>query len=118
LLGKGKPFDEEFPQIADLRVEIIPYSGEPGEPLGESRRKYTFTINNKPDEYFDCDNLLCYGGGFSIREILRDMVKKGEAKREQHVFCRGWESSPKGRDKHFTCSRSWTVRVSVVYKAT
>ncbi len=104
-------FDEAFPQIADIRIEV-----EIGHaPSGNRKRVYTRP--HVPGEYIDCDNSLCYNGGFSIGEVLRDMVGKGETGRSGSAICRGYEGSPKGRRKYRDCLNYFRYKVQLTYRS-
>ena len=65
------PFKEAFPQIQDITVRVE----ESGKGVYEDFNILLYTIDNPPGEYIDCSNPLCYGGGFSIGQILRQMVR-------------------------------------------
>jgi len=66
--------------------------------------------------FVDCSNAVCYRGGVAILPILRDMVREGKTESETTRPCRGYEGSPKGRERVRDCLHGFTVRVHVVYK--
>ncbi|MBC8492913.1 MAG: hypothetical protein H8D43_03930 [Chloroflexi bacterium] len=111
--AKKTPFFEEaFPQIEDLRVEVT----ESDDMLEGGGCVRVYTIKDPPGEYIDCSNPLCYNGGFSIGPILRDMVRKGETERETTKRCQGYEGSPKGRRKYKLCWIWFKIKVFVKYR--
>jgi hypothetical protein len=57
VFGTKVNFEQAFPTIADLRIEISE-SGM-GDALGSNR---VYTMDTRPGEYSDWYNLLCYNG--------------------------------------------------------
>jgi hypothetical protein len=112
VFSRKVPFEEAFPEIKDLRIEVQTLSE------GSKFVNYTsvYTMKDKPGEYIDCLNPLCYGGGFSIGKILRDMVSKKETTYESSAMCKGYEGSPKGRRRYRSCLSHWKVKVTLEYK--
>jgi hypothetical protein len=66
-------------------------------------------------EYVDCENRLCYNGGVSIGQKLRDMVRGQETEAEFSAICKGYEGSPQGRRKYRTCLNRFEVKIRVEY---
>jgi len=110
--AKKPLFEELFPQIEDLRVEVT----ESDDTLRGGGCVRAYTIKDPPGEYIDCSNPLCYNGGFSIGSILRDMVRKGQTEHETTERCQGYEGSPKGRRKHKDCWICFKIKVFVIYR--
>ena len=104
------PFAEAFPEIEDVRIEV-----EIGYALSGNLKR-VYSGQHLPGEYVDCDNALCYNGGFSIGEVLRDMVGKREGDREGSTICRGYEGSPKGRRKYRDCFNFFRYKVHIEYR--
>jgi len=111
VFGKKVKFEEAFPEIKTLRVECTEEGYGARNPITR-----IYTEKNTPGEYIDCHNPLCYNGGFSIGQILREMVQKREKHWEGTKFCQGYEGSPKGRRKYRSCINSWKVKVDIEYK--
>ena len=107
-------FEKEFPQLVDFRIRVEEKRGYSD--YSKSPRVHIFTPANPPGEYVDCSNPYCYNGGFSIRAILRDMVKKGETERETSEVCQGYLGSPKGRKKIKPCFNSFEVSIQLKYE--
>ena len=111
VFGQKVPFEEAFPEIDDVRVEVA----ESGH--GMRGKNKDVHIKGHLGEYIDCSNPLCYRGGFSIGAILRDMVKDRKEQFETTKGCQGYEGSPKGRRKYGSCPHLFRVLVTVKYKA-
>ena len=105
-------FDEAFPEIEDLTVEVEKF----GEGVQKWNRKSVYRKQNFPGEYIDCNNSLCYNGGFSIGSILREMVKNKQLELETSELCIGYEGSPKGIKKYRSCLNCFKVKVTIKYK--
>lgn len=112
LFGRKVGFDEAFPQIEDLIVEVE----ESGRGIDEWNRKSMYRKEYFPGEYVDCSNSLCYNGGFSIGSILREMVSKKQTELQTSRHCQGHEGSPKGKRIYRKCTNHFTIRVSITYK--
>ncbi len=107
-------FDEAFPEIDDIRVEVE----ERGEGVrqffpGDSKSIYGKSLLG---EYVDCSNSLCYNGGVSIGEAIREMVRSRATERETSQICCGYEGSPKGRRKYRKCTNHFKVKVAIKFK--
>ena len=110
VFAKKVSFAEAFPEIADVRVEV-----EFGHAMdGNPKRVYTKSYLG---EYIDCDNGLCYNGGFSIGEVIRSMVSEKTTDRDGSAICRGYEGSPKGRRKYRDCLNFFRYKVHIDYVA-
>lgn len=105
-------FDEAFPEIEDLTVEVE----KSGEGVKEWNHKSVYRMQNFPGEYINCNNPLCYNGGFAIGSILREMVRNKQLELETSKFCIGNEGSPKGRIIYRKCLNSFNVKVTIKYK--
>jgi len=96
-------FAEAFPEIDDVTVEV-----ERDGQRQTYQKRYL-------GEYIDCDKPLCYRGGFSIGEVLREMVRERSTERQGGALCRGNEGSPKGRRVYRKCVMYFRYKVSVTY---
>jgi len=112
MFSRKVSFDEAFPEIEDLIIEVEESSGVPS-PGGS---KSIYNRQNMPGEYINCSNSLCYNGGFSIGSILREMVSKKQTELETSKFCQGNEASPKGRRVYRKCWHSFKTKVSIKYR--
>ena len=113
VFAKKSPFKEAYPEIDDLTIEVNKTSHHN---YTESPLKHHFSIENPPGEYIDCDNPLCYNGGFSIGSVLRRMVSNKETQKEGSGSCQGYEGSPKGRRRYRSCLSVFRYKANIKYK--
>jgi len=109
---KKVPFDEAFPEIEDLKIEVEEW----GDGVDELNGKSIYQKQNFPGEYIDCSNPFCYNGGFSIGKIIHKMYRNKQTELETTELCQGYEGSPKGRRKYRRCLNSFKIKVSIKYK--
>ena len=127
--GKRVPFEEAFPNIADLSIEIFEFDSfirprddsylksDPVDMLFGRNPKYRHYTNKRfPGEYIDCSGTLCYSGGFSILKIIREMNRNREEVKEGKERCQGYEGSPKGRKKYKACLHEFEYRIKIKYE--
>ena len=113
LFSRKVPFEEAFPEIDDVVVDVEEQGQVPQ--YRQHARQYT---KANLDEFIDCSNPPCYDGGFSICEILRNMVSERQRELETIKCCQGHEASAKGRRKYRPCANFFKIKVSIRYKAT
>jgi hypothetical protein len=106
---KKVSFTETFPQIENVIV-VVEEKGS-GSSLRPSPLQYD---KNTLSEFIDCHNSSCYNGGFSIGDILRDMVKDKKTSIETVKFCQGYEGSPKGKRRR-SCITQFNIKVEIQY---
>ena len=107
---KTSSFEKAFPQILELTVKIEERNGN-----GHPCRAYGINRTNV-SEYIDCSNPLCYNGGISVGQILRNMAwTKAIRHEEEYRRCQGYEGSPKGRRRYGPCSQSFRIVAEVTY---
>ena len=106
-------FEEAFPDIDDITVDVE----EKGYGVYGESNKRRYTRQYLPGEYVDCSNPSCYNGGFSIGQVLRDMVKNKQTDAEMSQICQGYEGSPKGKRRYRSCINSFTIKAHIVYKS-
>ncbi len=111
--GKKVPFEEAFPQVAAMEVEVTEQGN--GVPRGAAIRHYS--LANNPGEYVNCHNPLCHNGGFSLGEVLREMVERRETVREVHRPCQGNETSPGGGRVYQECASLFKITVHLSYRS-
>lgn len=110
--AKKVSFDEAFPEIEDFTIEVE----ESVKGISDLGRKATFRKQNFPGEYMKCSNKYCYKGGFSIVDILREMVSSKQTNLETLKKCQGNEGSPKGKRIYRSCTNFFTVKVLIKYR--
>ena len=109
LFAKKVTFFEAYPTIETAKVEIT-QSGENVYLGGKGVLE-----NERIGEFYDCNNLMCYNGGVSIGEILRDMVANRQTEFEDDKPCQGYEGSPKGQRRYGLCHNRFLVKISLEY---
>ncbi len=105
-------FEKAFPSIDHLTIEVE----ESGKDVSQQNNKSIYTMENPPEEYINCNNSRCFGGGFAIADILRDMVRNGQTTLETMKPCRGYEGTPEGKKRHRKCRNKFSVRVCITCK--
>ena len=104
LSNKGT-FEETFPTIESCSVHVTEFT-HPG-------ARTAFWSGR---EHVDCSNKLCYGGGVSVGECLRSMVRDNQTERTFEEPCHRYEGSPKGEQRYRSCVHTFEVVVRVTYK--
>ena len=112
VFGKPCSFDEAFPMIEDLTVKVT-QTGQGT--YGDDVIRLT---KANFGEFVDCHNPLCYGGGFRVGQVIRQMVEEKKTEHKKRGCCSGWESSPGGRRRYRTCINRFYVEVRIKYKST
>ena len=111
LFAEKTTFEKAFPDVAECLVEVE--ESELGRGVSEWDRKRTY---RNPGQYINCNNSLCYNGGFDIGSHIYDMVRKRETSREDSAICQGNEGSPKGRRIYRKCLHSFKFNITIKYK--
>jgi hypothetical protein len=110
LFATKTTFAKAFPTIKSVRVEVSQTKGMWEKELGAA------VYDEKTvGEFVDCRNTLCYNGGVSVGEMLREMVRDNKTEAEFSRLCRGYEGSPKGRRKYRSCFNFFRVKVKTEY---
>lgn len=107
------PFKEAFPSIDDLKIE----AEFEGNSIKDWDRNVVYTMKNPPGEFIDCKNSFCFGGGFHISDTLRQMVSIKQTERAESFFCKGKESSSKGKRIYRSCTYVLKVNITISYKS-
>src|SRR2546427_104840 len=107
--GNPTSFEEAYPTISDVKVEvgyeyIYGYQG-----------KRLFTKNDLTEAMF-CLNSKCRNGGLPLDEILHRMVFQSQSDCEEKIHCKGFEGTPKGRRIYTCCTYSFNVKIHIDYK--
>jgi hypothetical protein len=106
----GISFEEAFPSVEDVTVELTE-TGE-GRWSGSARKLGKAALG----EFIDCHNPLCFNGGFSVGQILREMISKNKIELETTRLCQGYEGSPGGRRIYRPCVNHFDIKVRLKYK--
>lgn len=109
--GAKSFFEDAFPEIETVSVKV-----DFGYDYHLGRLVFEYNAKSLPGECIDCRNPRCFGGGFSIGEILRQMIRTGETVYNNQISCRGYEGSPKGRRRYGSCDQSFKVHIKLECK--
>jgi len=109
LLGEKTTFENAFPQVEECVVTIE----ESGHGISDWSRTRTY---RNPGEYINCQNPLCYNGGFNIGWPIREMVEKRKTQKEDSALCQGNEGSPKGHRIYRKCMNFFKYKISIKYR--
>lgn len=113
VFSKKWSFEEAFPDIEDVQVEVT----ESEDMIwAKNPETLVYTKQHLPGEFINCSNTLCYSGGVSVGEILRNMVRNKQTETEVSSKCRGYEGSPKGKRKSRSCMHHFRIKVELKYK--
>lgn len=110
LFGQPTPFAKAFPTIKNLQIKVEIRTGGPMDSRPDIRY---YTIQNPPGEYIRCPRARCTDGGWSIGDILREMVVKGETNRKAGGICAGQERM--NRSSFRKCLTLFSAEISVEY---
>jgi hypothetical protein len=108
------PFKEAFPQIKSAKV-TVEETGDFGLGLYSPKSRVRKFDETTLGEFIDCSNPLCYNGGFSICQILWDMMQKKETHFETLESCQGFEGSRKFKSGRRRCLNKFKVTIDVEY---
>ena len=67
-------------------------------------------------EHVDCNNPACFDGGFSLGDVLRDMVRGGQKEFIGTSFCIGQEGDPLEEGPHPSCSTRFEVEATLRFR--
>lgn len=106
VFSKKGTFEEAFPQIERISIEVVErgYGTE-----YSAQRTYSTT-----SEFINCSNGSCYGGGYRMGQVVRNMVYKNETESEGSEYCRGHEGNSKRRGR--SCINALDYKVHIEYK--
>ena len=110
VFGTEKPFNEVYPNIENLKIEVSIYS------LGnkyQSLQNYFFTESNIQRNVPCCNN-LCKNGYYDIQKILNTMIHSGLTAHSGSIMCNGYE--PMGRGQKRGCSNLLKYNTIIKYK--
>jgi hypothetical protein len=114
LFGQRGTFDEVFPNIEAIRVEVEERGAGAG---GYSKSVTTvYEEDTLPGERITCSNPKCRNGGLLLRKVLDRMVRENITQLSISEICNGKEKS--GRRFFQDCINGFEVKVSFNYKET
>lgn len=103
-------FRVTFPEVSDLTLKIESDIGH----SSFEHRSCVYTMASPPGSYFDCTHSDCYGGAFSIVELLRHAVANRDSELTLTKHCEGYEGTPSGIRRR-SCIHSYEVTLRVAY---
>ncbi len=111
-------FREAFPEIEDLCMAVTETEGkgkvvfDKTKSCLQNKRVYGTNVG----ECIECHSPFCVNGGFSIREILRAMVRIHEQSKRGTILCKGSEGATNRNQKYLPCNHSFQFKIAVKYK--
>ena len=67
-------------------------------------------------EHVDCSNPLCYDGGISLGDLLRDMVRGRQEEFIGTSFCTGQEGDPEEPGPHPSCQTRFEIEATLRFR--
>ncbi len=109
MTGEKVTFEEAFPDIEELMVEVRERYGEFIGP------KHRFSKKNvKPK--MECSNPNCYQSGLDIQSILRELVSVRETDYGSTELCHPLDTEKKGGSGFKRCNHFFEIVVHIEYK--
>jgi hypothetical protein len=105
--GKSASFEEVFPDIEDIRIEV--------DEMSYKKKHLFFGKDHISEKMPYCSSGVCNEGGFMLGPMLREMSRRRETEREQGFGCEGHEHF--GRWTQRSCRNYFTVKVTIKYKS-
>jgi len=67
-------------------------------------------------EYVECNNPACFNGGFSLGEVLREMVSGRQEEFIGTSFCTGQTGDPEELGPHPSCPTRFEVEATIRFR--
>jgi hypothetical protein len=67
-------------------------------------------------EHVDCNNPACFNGGFSLGELVREMVRGHQEEFIGTSFCTGREGDPEELGPHPSCATRFEVQATLRFR--
>jgi len=82
---------------------------------GKDASPFELRIHHKDAvrEHVDCNNPLCFNGGFSLGEVLREMVGSRQEEFIGTSFCTGQEGDPEEEGPHPSCATRFEIQAEL-----
>jgi hypothetical protein len=111
--GPALSFEEAFPDVEEVRVEVREFNGGIPEPVSALVYATGLIL---PGEWVSCSNPFCRceGQSISIGGILRKTIRERMTECETQRDCRGAEKV--GRGPREPCNRWFRVNLRLRYK--
>lgn len=111
-LGKKVGFVEAFPSISEISVTVIEFKDFWKKNDGFYPNTRYYDQYDLPGQFIDCTNPACDCGGFSIGNIISEMVSTRKESLEDSTKCRGKE----GRNSSRSCMHLFEYQIKIRYK--
>lgn len=103
--------DGTLDTVEGIRVEVVEKGRSPSPDHLQIRRRDGVV------EYVYCHNPLCEAGGFSLGDVLRDMVRSRQTEFIGTNFCTGQEvAHPEVPDSQRSCRNRFEIQATLVYR--
>jgi hypothetical protein len=85
---------------------------------GRNAEPFEWRLNHKDAvrEYVDCNNPHCHDGGFSLGDVLREMVRSRQNEFIGTCFCVGLEGDPEEPGPHPSCPTRFEVDATLRFR--
>jgi hypothetical protein len=86
--------------------------------VGKNAEPFELRIIHKDAirEHVDCNNPACFNGGFSLGDVLRDMVRGRQEDFIGTNFCTGQEGDPEEEGPHPSCGTRYEVQAVLRFR--
>jgi hypothetical protein len=99
--------DGTLDPIQSLAISVSE-SGRNAEPLA-----WRMTAREAVRERIPCNNPDCFDGGFSLGDLLRELVKSGQNDYVGTCFCTGQEGDPEMPGPRASCATRYAVEITL-----
>jgi hypothetical protein len=111
ILQRKSTYATTLPTIEDIFVEVT----EHGSGVFEMPFTRTYIKLNVCD-HINCSDPNCYNGGFSLGNLIREMVDKKQTHLEKNEICQGYQGISPGKREFKKCLNFFEVRITIKYK--
>ncbi len=86
--------------------------------VGKNAEPFELRIIHKDAvrEHVDCNNPSCFNGGFSLGDVLREMVHGHQEEFIGTSFCTGQEGNPEDLSPHPSCGTRFEVEATLRFR--
>ena len=112
ILTRKSTFAATLPTLEDIDVQVAEHG------VGVVNAPYLRMFSKiNVVETVNCSNPNCYNGGFSLGNLIHEMVDKKETSLERHETCQGYEGGGLvDLHAHKKCLNFFEVKITIKYK--